>query len=118
MFKKFLLVLLMMAVSSSVFARALWFHGGYVNRVLSESPLYGGCMIHLSNVLPADCVDGAGNRTGWVSLDCNKKYYSGGPRSYSTALVAMTTNLRVSVWIDTTKKHSGFCVVRRMDVYK
>lgn len=117
MIKKIVLGLSLMMISLTSSSAGFWHHAGVVTRTLTEGPNYGGCMIKVSKLLPVQCsVDG--KRTNWISLDCQGTYYSDGPRKYATALAAMTTNLRVSLWIDDTKKHTGHCVARRMDVYK
>jgi len=51
-----------------------------------------------------------------VSLDCNDSYYKGEDRKYSSAIVAKTTKKPVWLYIDTTKKHNGYCVARRLDI--
>ena len=109
MLKKLILISLVMSFSATVNAAAFW-KTGTISRTLTDH-YYGGCMIYLSTPIGNGCPN-----NGWVSLDCNDKYFQGGERMYSSAIVAKTTKSRVSLYIHNDKKHNGYCVARRLDI--
>ena len=85
---------------------------GNITRVLTDR-FYGGCMINLSVFIENGCPI-----AGWVSLDCEDKYSPPGTgnRMYAMALTAFSLNKRVSVLVNNTEKHNGYCVARRVDM--
>lgn len=90
------------------------YRSGDILRVMSNTQFYGYCMIQLSSNIGSGCPN-----EGWVSLDC-KDQFSGVPgsgnRQYATALTAYALQKKVSVGIDNTKKHNGYCVAHRIDI--
>jgi len=104
--------LLALGLSSSVFATD-FSRTGTVKRMLIDSKIYGGCMIQITANIGNGCPNG-----GWVSLDCNNTYYSAtdSKNKYATALTAFALDKTVSLTIDNTKKHNGFCVARRVGI--
>jgi len=84
-----------------------------VNRILIETGRYGGCMMQLP-------LNNDNCKTSWVSFDCDGKYSDAGQgdRMLNVALIAQTMGKSVSILIDTTKKHNGYCVVKRIDIFK
>ena len=87
---------------------------GTVKRILVETSYYGKCMIQL----PVNIENGCSS--SWVSLDCEGKYLDkgDGDRLLNIALIAQNMGKSVSVKIDSTKKHDGYCVATRIDLLK
>jgi hypothetical protein len=105
--------LLALGLSSSVFATE-FSRTGTVKRILIDSKIYGGCMIQISANIGNGCPTG-----GWVSLDCTQQYYTSATDSknkYALALTAFSLDKKLTVVVDNTKKHNGFCVARRVDM--
>ena len=79
-----------LANSVSVNAAGFW-RTGDITRVLTDR-LNGGCMIHISVKMGYPCTE-----TGWVSLDCEKKYGDFGREMYASALMAFSLDKKVVV---------------------
>ena len=105
------LSLLLLGTFSSVSA-AKFCRSGTVTRVLVDSEKFGGCMVMLSTNIGNGCP-----ANGWVSLDCTNTYYTDGKNKYAMALTALSLNKSVSVLVDNTKKHDGYCVAQRIDIF-
>ncbi len=90
-----------------------FFRTGTVLRVLTSADSFGGCMIQLDTSINNGCP-----ANGWVSLDCDNTYNSDAEskRKYAMALTALAANKSVSVKIDNTKIHNGYCVAERVDI--
>lgn len=104
--------LLALGLSSSVFA-ADFARTGTIKRVLADSKVYGGCMIQITANIGNGCPNG-----GFVSLDCTNTFYTAtdSKNKYALALTAYALEKTVTVVVDNTKKHNGFCVARRVDM--
>ncbi len=89
-----------------------FFRTGSINRFLSDE-LYGGCMIRISASIGNGCPV-----AGWVSLDCSATHSPAGVgnRMYATALTAFSLGRQVTVLVDNTEIHNGYCVARRLDM--
>ena len=87
---------------------------GTINRVLVHTGAYGKCMLNISVIL------GNGCPSSWISLDCEGKYTDkgDGDRLLQVALIAQTMNKKISVQVDNSKKHNGYCIARRIDIMK
>ncbi len=90
----------------------LFWRTGKVQRVLSETSSFGGCMVQLSTIIGNGCP-----ANGWVSMDCDGQYSdaANGKRAFATALVARSMDQFVSIRVDNTKKHDAYCVGKRLD---
>ena len=100
-------------IASTIPANAAEFwRVGKITKTLSQGSGYGGCMIEITAPIGNGCPG------RWVSLDCDGLFYpeSAGKRSYASATVAASTDKLVSVRVDNTKKHNGYCVSKRLDV--
>ncbi len=86
-----------------------------VERVVSDSQWFGGCMALL------------GKRPDSVGLDCEGSFVSfsctgdfiekdKANRHFEMAQVALLTGAQVQFVVDDTKKHNGYCFVKRMDM--
>lgn len=93
---------------------ATFFRTGTINRVLTDSGNFSGCMVRISTTIGNGCP-----ANGWVSLDCAGNFgdADAGKQAYSTALVALALGKQISVKVDNTKTGpSGFCVATRLDI--
>jgi hypothetical protein len=104
-------------LSSSVLA-ATAMVSAQVNQVLiSADDTYGGCMAALSSnpqdLLPACLAD-------WVSFSCSGHFTDAarGFRMLDQAQLALATNKRVTVVVDDTRRHNGYCFAWRIDVIR
>jgi hypothetical protein len=102
-----------MMLSSSAEAATLTISNATI-QLLTSDTAYGGCYATVDKALGTGC---AGKT---VSFDCDGKYNTNGAgnRHYSTALLAFSLNKPVTLYADTTKKYSGYCVVTRIAVSK
>ena len=80
------------------------------------SAKFGGCMAYLS-VSPQksglNCPAGS-----WVTMSCSGNLTSkaNAMRLFDSAQLAFVTNKTVSVTVDDSKKHNGWCFAARIDV--
>jgi len=97
-----------------------------VSRTLvSNGSIYGGCMASLAAAVNTATVS-AGQpavncgASGWVSFSCTGTYNSKDLAFYmlDQAQLALSLNKTVSVTVDDTKTHNGYCVATRIDVIK
>lgn len=88
-------------------------------KTLHTDGVFGNCMIRLVDSVTSktnlNCPD-----TGWVSFSCSGDFLSKevAYKMFESAEKAFDTARFVEVFIDDTKKHNGFCTVRRIDVFK
>lgn len=108
-----LTVVALLAFPTSSMAAEFW-KSGKVNRILIDGSSYGKCMMQLSVSLGNSCP------STWVSLDCEGKYLEkgDGDRFLNIATIAQAMDQTVSIKVDNTKTHSGYCVIRRIDLIK
>ena len=101
----------LIVVPTVVMAGAFW-KSGKITRILTDSKYYGKCMISI----PFSAYSGCNGN--WVSLDCEGKYLDkgDGDRMLNVALIAQNMDKKVSVKIDSSKKHNGYCVATRVDI--
>ena len=87
-----------------------------VRRLMSDPQLFGQCMAYLT-VSPHLNADVSDCKPNWVTFDCSGDFAAKdvANRSYNAAQLALVTNRVVVLTIDNTKKHNGFCWVRRID---
>lgn len=103
--------LLLLGLSNSALSAEFW-RTGNVLRILSDNKNFGKCMILMSTKVSNGCPN-----NGWVSLDCIDEYSTGNSKNkLAIVLTALATNKRVSVKVDNTKKHNGYCVANRVDI--
>ncbi|MGH8510113.1 MAG: hypothetical protein ACREU8_01600, partial [Gammaproteobacteria bacterium] len=89
-----------------------------VLKTLVAANLYGGCMALLSNYV--NTATNAPNcpAHGWVTFSCNGSFTTQdiAYRMLDQAQLAKATNRSVTVTVDDSKKHNGYCFVNRIDV--
>jgi len=91
-----------------------FFRAGKITRVITASNNFGNCMVLLDSSISNGCPS-----SGWVSLDCKGVYFPTviGKRKYAAALTAFTLKSKVLLKVDNTKKHDGYCVASRIDIF-
>ena len=104
---------LLLVEPTTIIAESFWVTGN-TSRILTEAHRYGQCMISIPHSARAGC------KANWISLDCEGKFSAGntGDRMLNVALVAQNKNTKVAVYINSTKKHDGYCVAERVDMLK
>ena len=113
--KKFILSLALLVLSNPTYSDTAWIKNATIKQVLNQSKAYGGCMFFLDTAI-ADSGLSCPNR--WVTLSCDGTFNDRdvAARMYDLGLMAITLDKKVSVLVDDTKTHSGYCVVIRMDL--
>ena len=113
--KKLILSALLLALSSHAYSDTAWIKNATIKQVLNQSNAYGGCMLFLDTVIADSGLD-CPNR--WVALSCDGTFNNRdvAARMYDVGMMAIALDKKVSVEVDDTKKHSGYCVVKRMDM--
>ena len=103
--------------AGGVSAEVAWVGGVKVVQTLSEAVAHGNCMVLINKPL-SDYIGNCPSR--WVTFSCNGTYNSkdAGQRKFESAQLAMALGYRVSLLVDNTKKHNGFCYAQRIDIYK
>ena len=101
---------------ASVFGAEARFQALVERTLAAEDSLFGGCMASLS---VAPHTEGLDCRTQpWVTFDCAGEHVSPSAalRMFDVAQVAQLTRREVMLIVDDTRKHGGFCLVRRIDL--
>lgn len=85
-----------------------------VTKTLVDSVNFGGCMAALSVNAPSS----VSCKTTWVTFSCTGDFSDIvlAYQKLDQAKLALTTNRSVSVTVDDSKKHSGYCFASRIDV--
>lgn len=104
--------IIILSITTTAWSASIW-KTGTVTRTLTDTQYYGGCMVLISTPIANGCPN-----NGWVSLDCDGTYSQAGEgqRAYASALVALSLGKQVSILVNTTQKHNGYCVARRLDI--
>ena len=104
--------LMMAAAGSAVGAEADLF--GVVTRTLIDGRFYGGCM---AKIVPGPETIGIECSPEYVTFSCSGDFNTKevGNRKFSGAQLSLVSQGRVSVRVDDTKKHNGYCYARRLD---
>ena len=102
-----------MVMWSSVALSAVGTHYGAIEAVLSDNVNYGYCMLKVAWESPIDCPN------NWVSMDCKGSYSpkENTRRLWDVALMAKATESPIYLVINDAKKHNGFCVVERLEIF-
>jgi len=102
-----------MAIWSSAAQSAVGTHYGSIDALLSDNKNYGFCMIKVKWESSIDCPN------NWVSVDCKGSYSTkeNTRRLWDVALMAKATDSNIYLVINDAKKHNGFCVVERIELF-
>lgn len=85
-----------------------------VERLLSDTQNYGGCMAKLKDYdSPAGC------KSSYVTFDCDGVFSSkeAGRRSFEVAQMAYALDKPLYIAVETTETINGYCAVKRIDLY-
>ncbi len=98
-------------------AEVVWFSGVKVTQTLSDAGSLGDCMILIDKPL-SDYIANCPSR--WLTFSCDGTYNNkdAGQRKFESAQLALALGYRVTLYVDNTKKHNGYCYARRIDIYK
>jgi hypothetical protein len=116
--KRLTMALVLASCAMPALANIAWVPNATITRTLIQDGSFGGCMIQLDqNIADAGLNCPAAN---WVSLDCDGAFGSigGSQRIFDSAQMAFALEKKVSVRVDDSKKHNGYCVAVRFDVPK
>ena len=118
--KKFILMItgiFLMGLSFNSSSKTAGFGGATIKNIIIDSEAFGGCMIHVDKVLASKGLDCPFN---WVSFSCFGNFNSKdlAYRKLDQAQMAMALNKTVFIVVDDTKKHNGYCFVKRIDINK
>ena len=88
-----------------------------VQRVLSDTVNFGGCMAQLVNTPSAQ--GGLDCNGSYVTFSCTGDFApkDAARRNFEIAQIALVTGNTVRVDVDDTKKHNGYCFARRIDLF-
>lgn len=83
-----------------------------VLRVLTDDAQFGGCMALIDVAMPEGC-------NQWVSFDCTGTYFDKelAENRLAAAMLALSSQNTVSLFVLDDVKHGQYCVARRIDVY-
>ena len=86
-----------------------------VTKILLQEGLYGDCMAEV-NPGPETALPNCASY--WVTFSCSGDFNSKseGELKFQSAQLAMLSGKPVKVTLDDSKKHNGYCFVRRIDV--
>lgn len=88
-----------------------------VVRVLhTNSDVYGACMARLAKDPATTGVD----CNPWVTFSCTGDFTTkdSAYRMFDMAQMSLALDKAVTVWVNDSKKHNGFCVAERIEVLK
>ena len=113
--KTLILSIALLALSNHAYSDTAWVKGATVERVLNQSDAYGGCMLFVDKAI-ADSILNCPSR--WVSLSCDGTFNNRdvAARMYDVGMMAIALDKKVNIRVDDAIKHSGYCVVKRMDL--
>ncbi len=86
-----------------------------VDRTLSDTENFGGCMAFLTAPIASVGLDCPGN---WVSFSCTGDFApkDAALRNFDSAQIAMLTGASVRIAVFDDKKHNGNCFGRRIEI--
>ena len=113
--KKLILSALLLALSSHAYSDTAWFNGASIMKILNQTNTFGECMVFMDKTI-ADA--GLDCPSKWVALSCDGTFNNRdvAARMHDVAMMAMAMEKKVNVLIDDTKKQSGYCVAKRIDL--
>ena len=109
--------MLLAAWVSVVYADIVAVRNAEIERTLvSDEGRFGGCMVRLNKEL-ADF--GLNCPSSWVSFSCSGEFTTKdvAHRMFDSAQMAFALGYRVTVLVDDTKLHNGYCYANRIDVF-
>jgi hypothetical protein len=109
------IILLMVLSASGPVLSAQGVHKGDIIRTLVDNERFGGCMVRIA---PGPEVTLSTCKRNWATFSCSGDFNSKseGELKFQSAQLAMLSGKPVKVTLDDSKKHNGYCFVRRIDV--
>lgn len=86
-------------------------------KTLVDNTSYGACMLKIS---PGPQALLPGCQKDWVTFSCSGDFNSKsiGNLKFQSAQLALVTDKKLTLTIDNSRKHNGYCFARRVDVIK
>ena len=111
----FLLVINM----NSLYATRAYVIANIKQTLLSMPDIYGSCMVRVDipETLTSYGVDCPGQ---WISLSCTGDFHPKdiAYKMFDTAQMSLAIGANVQIEVNDLKKHNGYCVAERMDIYR
>ena len=113
--KKLIISAVLLALSGQAYSDTAWFNGASIVKILNQTNTFGECMVFMDKTI-ADA--GLNCPSKWVALSCDGTFNNRdvAARMHDVAMMAMAMEKKVNVLIDDTKKQSGYCVAKRIDL--
>ena len=114
--KNLILSLVFFALSNHAHSDTAWINSAKIKQVLNQSNAYGGCMLLLNKSIADSGLDCPASN--WVALSCDGTFNNRdvAAHMYDVGMMSIALDKKLSVQVDDSKKHAGFCVVKRMDM--
>jgi hypothetical protein len=109
------IILLMVVSASGPVLSAQIVHKGDIMKTLVDNEKFGGCMVRIAPG-PEKTLSTCSKH--WATFSCSGDFNSKseGGLKFQSAQLAMLSGKPVAVTLDDSKKHNGYCFVRRIDV--
>lgn len=106
-----LITISLMLVSFSSWGATITRKNVNVLQILVDSGSFGNCMVKLDTSIGSGC-------SNWASMSCDGTFNPKdiGYRKLDMAQMAMALGKAIEVRVDNTKKHNGYCYVKRIDI--
>jgi hypothetical protein len=113
--KTIILGMALLVLGNHAYSDDAWIRDATVNQVLNQSNAYGGCMLYLDTAIADTGLDCPSR---WVALSCDGTFNDRdvAARMYDLGMMAIALDKKVNIRVDDAMKHSGYCVVKRMDL--
>ena len=88
---------------------------GKVIKLLTHESAFGQCMAQITGYAgSADC------KGDWISFDCGGDFNdkSAARNFYELAQMSLALEKQITAFVEPTERHSGFCVVKRLDLVR
>ena len=107
----------LMGTASVGFAATAYVQGNVTRTLTADQDRWGGCMIVIDQVLADHGLDCPSQ---WVSFSCTGTFTSKdiAYRMFDSAQMAYALGKKVSIEVNDTKKHNGYCYASRVDVFQ
>ena len=109
-------VAVLMGTASVGLATTIYVRGNVTKTLVADQGRWGGCMVRIDQVLSNHLLDCPGQ---WVSFSCSGTFTTKDVayRMFDSAQMAFALGKSVTLEINDTKKHNGFCYASRIDVF-
>ena len=113
--KTIILGMALFVLGNHAYSDDAWIKNATVTRVLNQSNAFGGCMFYVDTRIADTGLDCP---SSWVALSCDGTFNNRdvAARMYDMGMMAIALDKKVDIRVDDAMKHSGYCVVKRMDL--